>query len=194
MLTVNGEKMSKSLGNFITVHQLLEKMPGELVRFVLLSSHYRQPLDWNDQVVLQSRQSLDRLYNALRGCQLTQEGEVYEPIKTALEDDLNTPLAISVLHELATRLHKASRISEKIQLASTLKASAAWLGLLQQDPESWFKGKTGIDETTILALIEARNQARQKKNFVEADRVRDDLLKAGILLEDGPQGTTWRQQ
>ncbi len=194
MLTVNGEKMSKSLGNFITVHQLLEKMPGELVRFVLLSSHYRQPLDWNDQVVLQSRQSLDRLYNALRGSQLTQESEVYEPIKTALEDDLNTPLAISVLHELATRLHKASKISEKNQLASTLKASAAWLGLLQQDPESWFKGKTGIDENTILALIEARNQARQKKNFVEADRVRDELLKAGILLEDGPQGTTWRQQ
>ena len=194
MLTVNGEKMSKSLGNFITVHQLLEKMPGELVRFVLLSSHYRQPLDWNDQVVLQSRQSLDRLYNALRGCELSQESEVFEPIKTALEDDLNTPLAISVLHEIATRLHKASSIQEKSRLATTLKASGAWLGLLQQDPESWFKGKTGIDETTILALIEARNLARQEKNFDEADRVRHQLLKAGILLEDGPQGTIWRQQ
>lgn len=194
MLTVNGEKMSKSLGNFITIHQLLEKMPGELVRFVLLSSHYRQPLDWNDQVVLQSRQSLDRLYNALRGYELGQKSEVFEPIKTALEDDLNTPLAISVLHELATRLHKASSTSEKNQLASTLKASGAWLGLLQQDPESWFKGKVGIDEATILALIEARNQARQRKNFVEADRVRQELLKAGVLLEDGPQGTIWRQQ
>lgn len=194
MLTVNGEKMSKSLGNFITVHQLLEKMPGELIRFVLLSSHYRQPLDWNDQVVLQSRQSLDRLYNALRGHELSQESEVFEPIKTALEDDLNTPLAISALHEIATRLHKASSEDEKNRLARTLKASGAWLGLLQQNPESWFKGKTGIDEVTILALIEARNQARQEKNFAEADRVRHQLLKAGILLEDGPQGTTWRQQ
>jgi cysteinyl-tRNA synthetase len=194
MLTVNGEKMSKSLGNFITIHQLLEKMPGELIRFVLLSSHYRQPLDWNDQVVLQSRQSLDRLYNALRGYELNQGSEVFEPIKTALEDDLNTPLAISVLHELTTRLHKASSKNEKNRLASTLKASGAWLGLLQQDPESWFKGKVGVDEATILALIEARNQARQQKNFVEADRIRQELLKARIFLEDGPEGTTWRQQ
>ncbi len=194
MLTVNGEKMSKSLGNFITVHQLLEKMPGELVRFVLLSSHYRQPLDWNDQVVHQSRQSLDRLYNALRGYEFSKEGEVFEPLKMALEDDLNTPLAISALHELATCFYKASSEEEKNRLASTLKASGAWLGLLQQDVESWFKGKTGIDEDTILALIEARNQARKQKNFVEADRIRHDLLKAGILLEDGPKGTTWRQQ
>ena len=194
MLTVNGEKMSKSLGNFITVHQLLEEMPGELVRFILLSSHYRQPLDWNDQVVLQGRQSLDRLYNALRGREFSEEGNVFEPVKTALEDDLNTPLAISVLHELATRLHKASNEVEKNQLASTLKASGAWLGLLQQDPESWFKGKTGIDEATILALIESRARARQQNNFVEADSVRQKLLKAGILLEDGPQGTTWRQR
>ncbi|HUX79660.1 MAG TPA: cysteine--tRNA ligase [Alphaproteobacteria bacterium] len=194
MLTVNGEKMSKSLGNFITIHQLLEKLPGELVRFVLLSSHYRQPLDWNDQVVHQSRQSLDRLYNALRGRKMSEKSDVFEPIKTALEDDLNTPLAISALHELATQIHKTSSEDEKNQLASTLKASGAWLGLLQQDPESWFKGKTGIDEAAILALIEARNQARQQKNFIEADRVRHELLKAGILLEDGPQGTIWRQQ
>lgn len=194
MLTVNGEKMSKSLGNFITVHQLLEKMPGELVRFVLLSSHYRQPLDWNDQVVLQSRQSLDRLYNALRGRNINEDTPVFEPIKAALEDDLNTPLAISVLHELATHLHKASSEEEKNQLASTLKVSGVWLGLLQQNPETWFKGQIGIDESVILSLIDARNRARAEKNYVEADRVRDELLKKGILLEDGPTGTTWRQQ
>ncbi len=194
MLTVNGEKMSKSLGNFITVHQLLEKIPGELVRFVLLSSHYRQPLDWNDQVVLQSRKSLDRLYNALRGRTVSEGGEISESIKMALEDDLNTPLAISALHEIASRLHKASSESEKNKLASSLKASGAWLGLLQQDAESWFKGKTGIDEVTILALIEARTRARQEKNFAEADQVRNKLLEAGVYLEDGPQGTTWRQQ
>ncbi|MBS0272235.1 MAG: cysteine--tRNA ligase [Proteobacteria bacterium] len=194
MLTVNGEKMSKSLGNFITVHQLLEKLPGELIRFVLLSSHYRQPLDWNDQIVIQSRQSLDRLYNALRGRELSKEANIIEPIKTALEDDLNTPLAISVLHDLAGRIYKASTTHEKNELASSLKASGEALGLFQQEPESWFKGKTGIDENTILALIEARTQARNKKDFIEADRVRDELLNAGILLEDTPQGTTWRQQ
>lgn len=193
MLTVNGAKMSKSLGNFITVHQLLEKIPGELIRFVLLSSHYRQPLDWNDQLVLQSRQSLDRLYNSLRGRDLSVEGEVFEPIKAALEDDLNTPLAISVLHEIATRIHKASSEGEKNQLASTLKASGAWLGLLQQDVESWFKGETEIEESTILSLIGARNLARVQKNFEEADRVRNELLKAGILLEDSSQGTNWRR-
>lgn len=193
MLTVNGEKMSKSLGNFITVHELFDKMPGELIRFVLLSSQYRQPLDWNDQLVFQSRQSLDRLYNALRGCDFSEEGEVFEPVKTALEDDLNTPLAISVLHDIASRLNKASSEKEKNKLATTLRASGAWLGLLQQDPEVWFKGKTGIDESGILSLIEARARARDEKNFEEADRVRQELLSAGILLEDGPQGTTWRQ-
>lgn len=194
MLTVNGEKMSKSLGNFITVHQLLQKIPGELVRFVLLSSHYRQPLDWNDQIVLQSRQSLDRLYNALRGQSVNEDVQVAESIKSALEDDLNTPLAISALHEIATQFYKASNEGEKKQLASLLKASGAWLGLLQQDPEVWFKGEKETEQEEILSLIERRNQARADKDFAEADRVRNKLLAIGILLEDGPQGTTWRQQ
>ncbi|MBA3813798.1 MAG: cysteine--tRNA ligase [Alphaproteobacteria bacterium] len=192
MLTVNGEKMSKSLGNFITMRQLLEKMPGELVRFVLLSSHYRQPLDWNDQTVLQSRQSLDRLYNALRGRILNSETRASESIKSALEDDLNTPFALSALHEIASQLNKTSDESEKNQLASHLKASGAWLGLLQQDPEIWFKGDQGVDEVEILSLINQRNDARANKNFAEADRVRDMLLKMGILLEDSSKGTTWR--
>jgi cysteinyl-tRNA synthetase len=194
MLTVNGDKMSKSLGNFMTVHQLLDTMPGELIRFMILSTHYRQPLDWNDQAVFQARQSLDRLYNALRGRKLEEKGHVYEPLKAALEDDLNTPLALSALHELVTCLHKASDEQEKKQLASTLKASGAWLGLLQQDAEHWFKGKIGIDEEAILSLIETRNRARRQKNFAEADQVRDELLKAGILLEDGPEGTSWKKQ
>lgn len=194
MLTVNGEKMSKSLGNFITVHQLLEKMPGELVRMVLLSSHYRQPLDWNDQIVQQSKQALDRLYNALRGRKINETQEMHEPVKAALEDDLNTPLAISALHDLATRINKAATDKEKSELASSLKVSGSWLGLLQEDPESWFKGNNELDESKILKLIELRNQARADKNFQEADRVRDTLLEQGILLEDGPNGTIWRQQ
>lgn len=194
MLTVNGEKMSKSLGNFVTVHQLLEKTPGELVRFVLLSSHYRQPLDWNDQVLLQSRQSLDRLYNALRGRCLNEDTPVSEPIKSALEDDLNTPLAISALHEIASQLYKSSDENEKNQLASLLKASGAWLRILQQDPETWFQGAASIEDKEILSLITLRTQARAKKDFTEADRVRDTLLNMGILLEDTPQGTTWKHQ
>lgn len=195
MLTVNGEKMSKSLGNFITVHQLLERLPGEVIRLVLLSSHYRQPLDWNEQIVVQCRQSLDRFYNALRGRDLSQEKPTLcESVKTALEDDLNTPLALSALHDLASRINKSSSEEEKNQLAATLKASGEWLGLLQQDPEIWFKGKTGIDENKILELIEARKEARKQKKFLEADHIRDELLKAGIHLEDTPQGTLWRQQ
>ena len=194
MLTVNGEKMSKSLGNFITVHQLLDKMPGELIRYVLLTAHYRQPLDWNDQLVQQSRQSLDRLYNALRGCEIDPDAMIEESIKMALEDDLNTPLAIASLHEIASRINKCLNNKDKNKLASSLKASGKWLGLLQQDPEAWFKGKTGIDEAVILSLIEERNKARENRDFSAADRVRDQLLKSGILLEDGPLGTSWRQQ
>lgn len=194
MLTVNSEKMSKSLGNFITVHQLLEKMPGEIVRFVLLSSHYRQPLDWNDQIVQQSRQSLDRLYNALRGRTIDDAVQTSESIKSALEDDLNTPLAISVLHEIATQLHKASSESKKNQLASILKRSGACLGLLQQDPEIWFKGEGKVNEKEILALITQRNQARAAKDFAEADNIRNNLLARGILLEDTQEGTIWRHQ
>jgi cysteinyl-tRNA synthetase len=193
MLTVNGEKMSKSLGNFITVHQLLEKIPGEVIRFVLLSSHYRQPLDWNDQVVMQAHQGLHRLYNALRGRTL-EKAEVYEPVKIALEDDLNTPLAIAALHEIATQVNKASTENERNQLASILKASGSWLGLLQQDAETWFKGGAKEDESFILSYIEKRNQARAQKDFQEADRLRNELLNKGILLEDGPEGTTWRHQ
>lgn len=193
MLTVNGEKMSKSLGNFITVHQLLEKIPGEVVRFVLLSSHYRQPLDWNEQVAIQAQQSLNRLYNALRGRTLGK-AEVYEPVKMALEDDLNTPLAIAALHEIATQVNKASTENEKNQLASILKTSGSWLGLLQNDAEMWFKGTAEHDESFILSHIEKRNQARANKDFKEADRIRDELLNMGVLLEDSPEGTTWRQQ
>ena len=119
MLTVNGEKMSKSLGNFITVHQLLEKLPGEVIRLVLLSAHYRQPLDWNENTVFQCRQSLDRFYTALRGRDLSEKQPACETVKVALEDDLNTPLAISALHDLVTRLNKARNEKEKNKLASS---------------------------------------------------------------------------
>ena len=196
MLTVNGDKMSKSLGNFITVHELLEKMPGELVRYVLLSSQYRQPLDWNDQIVQQSRQSLNRLYTALRGTNIKGTGKPLEALRTALEDDLNTPLALSVLHEIATRVNKSKNDEEKEELAASLKASGSLLGLLQADPENWFKGQSEgeAEEDEILSLIQARNQARARKDFSEGDRIRDTLLERGIILEDTTEGTTWKKQ
>jgi cysteinyl-tRNA synthetase len=194
MVTVDGEKMSKSLGNFITIHQLFETTPGEVVRLVLLSSHYRQPLDWNTQVADQAHQSLDRFYNALRGRKINETVPSSEAVKLALKDDLNTPLAISALHEIATRVNKAQSDAEKDTLASELKASGAWLGLLQQDPEMWFKGADKGEEDAILELIDARNKARAAKDFSEADRVRDELLAKGIVLEDSSQGTSWRRE
>lgn len=194
MLSVNGKKMSKSLGNFITVHELLDKMPGEVIRYVLLTSHYKQPLDWNDLIVQQARGCLDRLYTSLRGRLIDKNANISESVVTALEDDLNTPLALSYLHEIATQINKSTHEAEKNKLASTLVASSKWLGLLSQDPEVWFKGKTGIDETLILSLIEDRNRARESKDFKQADLVRDKLLNLGVLLEDSPQGTIWRHQ
>ncbi|MEB3701426.1 Cysteine--tRNA ligase [Candidatus Bealeia paramacronuclearis] len=193
ILTVGGEKMSKSLGNFITVDDLLSKMPGELIRFVILSTHYRQALDWNDQAVTQAKSGLDRLYNALRG-RVIQEQELSldHPLALALAEDINTPLAISYLHELATNINKSKSEDEKNKLASELKATGFVLGLLQQDPEVWFQGDFQDDE--IISLIEAREEARKRRDFTEADRLRDALLAKDIILEDSPQGALWKRK
>ena len=193
ILTVGGEKMSKSLGNFITVDDLLAKMPGELIRFILLSTHYRQALDWNDHAVEQAKSALDRLYNALRGRKVAvQDLPLTHPVSLALLEDINTPLAISHLHEIATQVNKAGTEAEKDQLASELKAAGLILGLLQQDPEVWFQGDSADHE--IISLIEARENARTARNFAEADRLRDVLLSKDIILEDSPQGTLWKRR
>jgi cysteinyl-tRNA synthetase len=200
-LTVNGEKMSKSLGNFFTVHDLLDKAPGEAIRFYLLGTHYRQPLDWTLDGLAEARHVLDRFYGALRevsGVEASRVDEIPAKVRAALEDDLNTPLAIAALHEIAGALNKAGDEAQKAGLKGELIAGGAALGLLCHDPEAWFKGETGacvegIGEAEIEDLIAQRAQARVNKDFAEADRIRDGLAEKGVVLEDKADGTIWRR-
>jgi len=196
-LSVNGEKMSKSLGNFFTVRDLLAKAPGEAIRLCLLSAHYRAPLDWTDGALSQARQVLDRLYGALR--QVGPDpvaAKIPAAVQAALEDDINTPKAIAELHELAGRLNKASG-AERNALAADLRAGGAVLGLLQADSETWFKWQpeagAGLTDAAIEDLIARRNDAKKARNFTEADRLRDDLKANGVALEDTATGTKWRR-
>lgn len=198
-VVVHGEKMSKSLGNFLTVRQLREEgYDGEVIRLALLSGQYRQPLDINHEKLAEARTQLDRLYGALRPLEDSlpngDSEAVTDGVLEALCDDLNTPQALSALHDLAHELNKA-KPEEKPRLAVALKASGYLLGLLERSPETWFKGAASdLDVAEIERLIGERLAARKAKDFATADRIRDDLAARGILLEDGPQGTTWRRQ
>ena len=163
-------------------------------RWGLLSTHYRQPLDWTQTTLDQSRQSLDRLYAALRSDEsLDEQEEVEARVMTALLNDLNIPLAIAHLHDLATTIHHTSDAGEKRRLRRLLKVSGNLLGFLSESPDVWFQ--QGISQGTaesIEALIQARHQARARKDFAESDRIRNSLIEQGIILEDGAEGTTWR--
>lgn len=193
-LTIHGDKMSKSLGNFFTVRDLLAHYPGEVIRFALLSTHYRQPMDWTKATLEQASHCVDRLYNALKTSRSNNKAEVDPRVMEALKDDLNVPLAISHLHDLATMINKTTDETEQARLGGVLKASGALMGVLQQDPEAWFRGGVlGVTPQEIEAQILARREARSRKDFAESDRIRDALLQRGIVLEDGPDGTTWRR-
>ncbi|MDP9127287.1 MAG: cysteine--tRNA ligase [Pseudomonadota bacterium] len=196
-LNINSNKMSKSLGNFFTVRELLGKVPGEAIRLALLSAHYRQPLDFSMESVQLAKATLDRWYGALRGVEVDLQSLPAKPspaLEEALMDDLNTPEAIMHIHDLAGTLNKGDHPAS---VKAELLAAGSALGLLQQQPAAWFKwqpvGQAGPDHAHIDAQIAARLAARSAKQFAEADRIRDALARQGIVLEDGAGGTTWRR-
>jgi cysteinyl-tRNA synthetase len=205
-LTMDAEKMSKSLGNVLLVHDLVKQVPGEVIRWALLSGHYRAPLDWTGELIAQSRKSLDRLYGALldagrelSGAPEADDAQVaarLEPLHEALEDDLNTPRAAAELFELAGAV-RAALLARDLEAAAAaraaLLAAGAVLGFLQQDPTGWFEG--GADEglkSRVEQLLADRLQARASKDWPTADRIRAELDGLGVVVMDGPQGATWR--
>lgn len=199
-LMVEGEKMSKSLGNFVTVNHLLKNWPGEAIRFAMLKTHYRQPINWSERGLREAKAELDRFYGALRNRAgiAAEVGDGEESVAcSALFDDLNTPQAIADLHATLGSFNAAETEDAAKHAKGLLLCQADLLGLLQQDPEEWFRWQsavaTSLDDDEIESLIERRAQARANKNFTEADRIRVELAATGVVLEDSAQGTTWRR-
>ncbi len=201
MLTLGGVKMAKSLGNILTVRELLDAAPGEAVRLALLGTHYRDPLDWTSEKLRQARQSLDRFYRALtlpRDPVFERAGEAddaLKPVREALDDDLNTPLALTRLHELTGAINRTSSDSERSALQRALERGGQLMGLLEQNPLDWLQGSAQADAKHIEERIAARAAARRQRRFGEADRIRAGLAAEGIIVEDKPDGTTtwWRK-
>ena len=196
MLMVDGVKMSKSLGNFYILDDVLKKAPAEALRLLFLSSHYHQPFNFTFEGLNNAKATLDKFYNALLRVKDVRVEKVEPDAKVveALADDLNTPLALSYLHENVNNLNKAESEEDKVKYKSELLANAYLLGLLWQDPEAWFKG--GLDESDdaeIEAKIKARAEAKKNKDWATADKIRNELKEQGIVLEDGPNGTTWKK-
>lgn len=199
-VNIDGEKMSKSLGNFKTVRDLLTQFHGETIRFALLSAQYRSELDFSAGLLEQSKAGLDTLYGALKKASNTDTMEVdlqQNAGYQALLDDLNTPQVIAELHRLAKVVNK-SEGAEEAQACAELRALGNLLGLLQQDAEAWFQSSVsqsdeGLSAETIEALIQERKESKLNKNYARADEIRKELTEAGIALEDGAGGTTWKR-
>lgn len=199
---VDNEKMSKSLGNFFTIREVLQKFDAEVFRFFILRAHYRSPLNYSDVHIDDAKSALTRLYTALKSLPVrpgsVERGQVdwQEPharrFKAAMDDDFNTPEAMAVLFDLANEMNKSS----DPKLAGQLRALGGVLGLLQRDAKEFLQGSTdaqGLSEAQIQTQIAARNSAKQAKNYAESDRIRKELLAAGVVLEDSASGTTWRR-
>ncbi|MCQ2734976.1 MAG: cysteine--tRNA ligase [Alphaproteobacteria bacterium] len=196
MLMINGVKMSKSLGNFYTVDEILAQHPAEALRLLFLTTHYHQPFNFTFEGLQQAKGILDKFYNALlKNADVpTVKTEPSEKLIIALADDLNTPLALSYLHETVNALNKAENTEERSRLKSQLTADAYMLGLLYNDPEAWFKGNNANDDTAeIEVLIAKRAEAKKNKDWATADNIRNELKERGIVLEDSPSGTTWKK-
>jgi cysteinyl-tRNA synthetase len=201
MVQVNQEKMSKSLGNFFTLRDVLQSYDAETLRYFLLSAHYRSQLNYSEENIVQSRAALERLYTALRDVQpdtgVSREDSPYvDRFNQAMDDDFNTPEAFAVLFDLARDINKnKDNPLEASQLAGLLLTLGGVLGLLQQAPTDYLQGaaSSALDVETIEQLIQARNQARANKDWAGADKARDELTALGVVLEDGVNGTTWRQ-
>lgn len=198
-LNIDGEKMSKSLGNFFTVRELLELWPGEVIRYGLFTAHYRKPLDWSKDLLSGAKAGLDRLYGALRETPVEVDDELQHPrldeLEQHLKDDLATPQMLAVLHALAGDINKAEG-EEKLALQSVLRTAGARVGLLQQEADTWFRwqptaNQSGLSDTEIDALVEERVAAKQGKNYARADEIRSLLSEQGIVLEDSKDGTRW---
>ena len=213
-LTVDAEKMSKSIGNVLLLHDLVQAMPGEVVRWALLSAHYRQPLDWNQGLLDQSRKNLDRLYGVLRDADAAladfdeatlDEAEMelaenaLDPVLDALEDDLNTPGAIAQLFGLGSALRDLlndaeADINDVAMARWSLVEAAGLLGVLSLTPDAWFEGGDPALKAEVEALLEQRATARAAKDWPEADRIRDRLNALNVVVMDGPDGATWRMK
>lgn len=195
MLMVDGVKMSKSLGNFYTIDEVLAKAPAEALRLLFLTTHYHQPFNFTFDGLAQSKGILDKFYNALLRVEdvKIKKTEVDGQIVEALADDLNTPLALLNLHELTAKLNKAETLEDKAKYKALLLGSADLLGLLWQSPQEWFKGSAGENDEMIEAKIRARTEAKKNKDYALADQIRNELKEQGIVLEDTPQGTIWKK-
>ncbi len=194
---VDGEKMSKSLGNFFTIREILEKYPAEVVRFFLLSSQYRSAINYSEDSLKEAQAKLERFYNALLGVQVGEIADINndysQRFHAAMDDDFNTPEAIAALFDLVRAVNKASG-AEQAALAGQLRFLGGVLGCLQSDPQAFLQSGAGDEAEWIESMIVKRADAKKAKDFATADAVRDELLAKGIVLRDGPEGTSWSKQ